>query len=169
MPKVTIYLPDQLAAEVKAAGISVSPVCQRALEQEVRIMEATKINESEIREAAMRLRSEEADETRQAREDGTADGRRWMLHWAKPSELRRMESVMVRTDLYDRIPQYESQGFSHNDVDAPFQTIREMLANDDPQPDYGDDANFEYWAAFEDSAMVAYDQVNNAHAGEGEA
>jgi len=32
MAKVTIYLPDDLAARVKTAGIAVSSVCQRALQ-----------------------------------------------------------------------------------------------------------------------------------------
>lgn len=36
MGKVTIYLPDDLAKRVKDAGISLSPVCQRALEQELK-------------------------------------------------------------------------------------------------------------------------------------
>src|SRR4051812_50126838 len=30
-PKINVYLPDDLAAEVKAAGIPVSAVCQQAL------------------------------------------------------------------------------------------------------------------------------------------
>jgi ATP-dependent Clp protease ATP-binding subunit ClpC len=36
MPKINVYLPDDLAAAVKDAGIPVSPVCQRALELAVR-------------------------------------------------------------------------------------------------------------------------------------
>lgn len=36
MPKVNIYLPDDLADAVKDAGVPVSAVCQRALEQAVR-------------------------------------------------------------------------------------------------------------------------------------
>jgi ATP-dependent Clp protease ATP-binding subunit ClpA len=36
MPKINVYLPDDLADAVKDAGIPVSPVCQRALEQAVR-------------------------------------------------------------------------------------------------------------------------------------
>lgn len=36
MPKVNIYLPDGLAEAVKDAGVPVSAVCQRALEQAVR-------------------------------------------------------------------------------------------------------------------------------------
>ncbi len=36
MPKVNIYLPDDLAAAVKDTGVPLSAVCQRALEQAVR-------------------------------------------------------------------------------------------------------------------------------------
>src|SRR5580700_6600570 len=36
MPKINVYLPDDLAAAVRAAGIPVSPVCQRALADAVR-------------------------------------------------------------------------------------------------------------------------------------
>jgi ATP-dependent Clp protease ATP-binding subunit ClpC len=35
MPKINVYLPDDLAAAVKAAGVPVSPVCQRALAEAV--------------------------------------------------------------------------------------------------------------------------------------
>ncbi|MFD0891108.1 type II toxin-antitoxin system CcdA family antitoxin, partial [Streptosporangium algeriense] len=36
MPKINVYLPDELAEAVRAAGVPVSAVCQRALEQAVR-------------------------------------------------------------------------------------------------------------------------------------
>src|SRR5215475_3584021 len=36
MPKINVYLPDDLAEAVRAAGIPVSAVCQRALEGAVR-------------------------------------------------------------------------------------------------------------------------------------
>jgi ATP-dependent Clp protease ATP-binding subunit ClpA len=36
MPKINVYLPDDLADAVKEAGVPVSAVCQRALEQAVR-------------------------------------------------------------------------------------------------------------------------------------
>ncbi|MEO3800757.1 Clp protease N-terminal domain-containing protein [Nonomuraea sp. B1E8] len=36
MPKINVYLPDDLAEAVKAAGVPVSAICQRALEQAVR-------------------------------------------------------------------------------------------------------------------------------------
>ncbi|GAA2414002.1 hypothetical protein GCM10010191_24880 [Actinomadura vinacea] len=36
MPKINVYVPDELAEAVKEAGVPVSAVCQRALEQAVR-------------------------------------------------------------------------------------------------------------------------------------
>ncbi|GLY65851.1 Clp protease N-terminal domain-containing protein [Amycolatopsis taiwanensis] len=36
MPKINVYLPDDLADAVKASGVPVSAICQRALEQSVR-------------------------------------------------------------------------------------------------------------------------------------
>jgi ATP-dependent Clp protease ATP-binding subunit ClpA len=36
MPKINVYLPDELAAAVRAAGFPVSPVCQQALADAVR-------------------------------------------------------------------------------------------------------------------------------------
>jgi ATP-dependent Clp protease ATP-binding subunit ClpA len=38
MPKINVYLPDDLATAVRESGISVSPVCQRALAEEVRLV-----------------------------------------------------------------------------------------------------------------------------------
>lgn len=36
MPKINVYLPDELADAVREAGVPVSAICQRALEQSVR-------------------------------------------------------------------------------------------------------------------------------------
>ncbi|SDM49935.1 Clp protease N-terminal domain-containing protein [Allokutzneria albata] len=46
MPKINVYLPDELAEAVKATGVPVSAICQRALEQSVRRVTA-------IRETAL--------------------------------------------------------------------------------------------------------------------
>ena len=43
MPKINVYLPDDLAEAVRASGVPVSTVCQRALETAVRDASATKI------------------------------------------------------------------------------------------------------------------------------
>src|SRR5215831_15043214 len=42
MPKINVYLPDDLADAVKDAGVPVSAVCQRALEQAVRRVSAVR-------------------------------------------------------------------------------------------------------------------------------
>lgn len=36
MPKINVYLPDDLAAAVREAGLPISPICQRALAEAVR-------------------------------------------------------------------------------------------------------------------------------------
>jgi ATP-dependent Clp protease ATP-binding subunit ClpC len=42
MPKINVYLSDELAEAVRAAGLSASPICQRALEQAVRRVTAVR-------------------------------------------------------------------------------------------------------------------------------
>jgi ATP-dependent Clp protease ATP-binding subunit ClpC len=71
MPKINVYLPDDLAEAVKAAGLPVSPICQRALEAAVRRV-------TSIRETA-KLDLNEADPTAQlerftAKARATVDG-----------------------------------------------------------------------------------------------
>ncbi|GIF07527.1 Clp protease N-terminal domain-containing protein [Actinoplanes siamensis] len=48
MPKINVYLPDELADAVKATGLPVSAICQRALEQAVR--RVTAIRETSLAE-----------------------------------------------------------------------------------------------------------------------
>jgi ATP-dependent Clp protease ATP-binding subunit ClpC len=54
VPKINVYLPDDLAASVRAAGIPVSPVCQQALAEAVRSV-------SEARKAIETIRSPDFD------------------------------------------------------------------------------------------------------------
>lgn len=54
MPKINVYLPDDLAAAVRDAGLSVSPVCQRALAEAVRVV-------ADAREAVEVLRDARLD------------------------------------------------------------------------------------------------------------
>lgn len=49
MPKINVYLPDDLAAAVRDARLSVSPICQKALAEAVRLV-------GEAREVAAALR-----------------------------------------------------------------------------------------------------------------
>jgi ATP-dependent Clp protease ATP-binding subunit ClpC len=50
MPKINVYLPDELAADVRAASISVSPVCQRALADEVRRVGVVRTTITQVRD-----------------------------------------------------------------------------------------------------------------------
>ncbi len=50
MPKINVYLPDDLAAAVRAAGVPVSPVCQQALATAVRMVNRTRQAISMIRD-----------------------------------------------------------------------------------------------------------------------
>jgi ATP-dependent Clp protease ATP-binding subunit ClpA len=42
MPKINVYLPDDLAAAVREARLSVSPICQQALAEAVRVVGAAR-------------------------------------------------------------------------------------------------------------------------------
>jgi ATP-dependent Clp protease ATP-binding subunit ClpA len=58
MPKINVYLPDELAEAVKEAGVPVSAICQRALEQAVRRVTAireTSLGELDDADLAARL------------------------------------------------------------------------------------------------------------------
>lgn len=50
MPKINVYLPDDLAAAVRAAGFAVSPVCQRALADAVRAVAAARKTSEALRD-----------------------------------------------------------------------------------------------------------------------
>ncbi|RSM80703.1 peptidase [Kibdelosporangium aridum] len=63
MPKVNVYLPDELADAVKAAALPVSAICQRALEQSVRrvtairAMTLTDLDDSQLSQFTERTRT----------------------------------------------------------------------------------------------------------------
>ncbi|MBO0804061.1 MAG: type II toxin-antitoxin system CcdA family antitoxin [Nocardiopsaceae bacterium] len=64
MPKINVYLPDDLATAVRELGLSVSPVCQQALAEAVRRAKTA-------REAAEALRAADFDPRRQPRVTAT--------------------------------------------------------------------------------------------------
>jgi ATP-dependent Clp protease ATP-binding subunit ClpC len=50
MPKVNVYLPDELANAVREAGIPVSPVCQKALSEAVRAVGKARLVAAALRD-----------------------------------------------------------------------------------------------------------------------
>jgi Post-segregation antitoxin CcdA len=87
MPKTTIYLPDPLAGEVKSAGINVSAVCQKALEQEVRRMEARAAVTNDLAAVEARLRDTIDEEDKEEYDKGFAEGAAWARDVASFREL----------------------------------------------------------------------------------
>jgi hypothetical protein len=56
VPKVNVYLPEDLATAVRAAGISVSPICQRALQDELHRREMERVLPTDLQHVLERLR-----------------------------------------------------------------------------------------------------------------
>jgi post-segregation antitoxin (ccd killing protein) len=90
MPKLNVYVSDALAAAIKAVGISVSPICQKALEEEVRKVNATRAlatHEAAVRAAAERLDSAFERTAREPADSGAEHGRLWAFETATVHEL----------------------------------------------------------------------------------
>src|SRR3954464_8357190 len=105
MPKITVYLPDDLATDVKAAGISVSPICQRALEEEVKKMTLLRAWSGDERLAAARERLL-ATTAHEDIDHGRQQGREWALQMAdhRPSGV----PIRVPAGVRDRCPHERS-------------------------------------------------------------
>jgi post-segregation antitoxin (ccd killing protein) len=90
MPKVNVYLPDNLATAVREAGIPLSAVCQAALEQEVRKVQAAKEATSDLEQVAARLRATMDEEEAEEEVEGRSDGIAWAREYATARELREL-------------------------------------------------------------------------------
>jgi len=88
MAKVTIYLPDRLEEAVRAHGIRMSAVCQRALEQEVKQLELRQQATDDIEKVAERLKGTRQQQEERERASGFNLGVRWAKQWATLDELR---------------------------------------------------------------------------------
>ena len=95
MPKVTIYLPDELAEHVRAVGISMSPVCQKALEEQVRKVNAALGVDREARNIAERLLTTAGGERSGRYAEGFVLGVKWASESATLSELRHLVELDV--------------------------------------------------------------------------
>lgn len=96
MPKVNVYVPDELLAEVRAADIAVSTVCQEALEAEVRRRNAVAGADEDLLAVAARLVEADAAEQRRAHEDGLAFGIWWARGYATRAELEVVDRAVGR-------------------------------------------------------------------------
>src|SRR5258708_7816585 len=99
MPRVTLYVPDDLKARMDEAGeaINWSAVAQRAFREAVALnslrKEPTDMNEVVERLRASKERVQEADE-----ETGKAAGAQWARETAEFDELKRVAELALRLE-----------------------------------------------------------------------
>jgi post-segregation antitoxin (ccd killing protein) len=88
LPNVTIYLPADLAAEAKAAKLSLSSIAQRAIREELTRMQAKHVATGDLEAVAARLRSTLDEEELMQEQEGRTDGATWAREYATAAELR---------------------------------------------------------------------------------
>lgn len=87
MPKATVYFADELFEAVRRFEISLSPICQRAVEQEVRRRQAAANARSDLLSVAERLLRSRADADKGDFSEGFDLGARWARDHATLAEL----------------------------------------------------------------------------------
>ena len=147
--QLNIYLPDELAAKVRAAeGLNVSAVCQAALRQELEMIEAKEAATTDLEAAAVRLRASHGDWENDLRTQGYAMGARWAKDYAEWAELEALEDeargVGLDREVTARVDDSIEEYLRALD-DVP--TIREWNA-DDP-----------FLAAFADGAVETFQEI----------
>lgn len=145
MPKVNIYLPDDLAADARAAGLSLSPIAQRAIRAEVDATRAREAASRDIKAVVERLRETIEKEDHMARKDGYNDGVEWARKYATADELRHIVvdwEPGVGGDLEDHtiVP------FTASKTGDNFVSVRHEEGS-------------AYWLGFVDGASKVYEQV----------
>ncbi|HVM15761.1 MAG TPA: hypothetical protein VM287_15715 [Egibacteraceae bacterium] len=88
MPKVTIYVAEELLAAVKEAELSMSPICQSALQREVQRVQAMKRATLDIERVAERLRNTIAEDAMNDYQQAFEMGADWARSTGTLSELR---------------------------------------------------------------------------------
>jgi post-segregation antitoxin (ccd killing protein) len=97
VPRVNIYLSDELDKAVREAGISISAVCQRALEKEVRATQAAAAVTDDLHRVVARLAKTVSEEEQQQFADGRALGVSWARNTATFSELEQIANMDPRS------------------------------------------------------------------------
>lgn len=128
MPKLTIYLPEELADQVRDADLNVSQVAQGALRASLRRQKP--ITDGDLPEILERLRETEDKEVRDSREKW----RRWGVEWAKQrasvSELQAMEALAQDRWTSWRVPADHSVRDWLHDMDGWDPAFRSALTRD---------------------------------------
>ena len=134
MPKLNVYVSESLGKRIHEAGIAVSATCQRALEEEVRRVEATLVANERIRLMAQRLKagfvSHRPDDLVRETEGHTV-GVHWATNEASLTEL----SAVANATTPDLLVNRQSGSLDLVLSEAGFSTDSETnrtLSMDDP-------------------------------------
>jgi hypothetical protein len=95
MAKASVYLRDELLEEARRLEVPVSSVCQRAVEEAVRLSRAATEARSDLVPVAERLRRSETTDYDRRFQDGFDLGIRWAREHASLDELKDL-AEMVR-------------------------------------------------------------------------
>jgi hypothetical protein len=129
MPKATVYLADDLFEAVRRFDISLSPVCQRAVEEEVRRRQAAADARSDLARVAERLLHTRAGGEKHDFAEGFALGARWARDHATLAELENVVEMVragastVRLDEDHSLPTFLTGHYWESDP-APSAFIR---------------------------------------------
>lgn len=88
MGKVTIYVPDDLESDARAAGLPLSSLTQQAIREELARVKAKEAATADLEAVVQRLRETIHEEEAEANRRGYADGVLWARQYASASELR---------------------------------------------------------------------------------
>lgn len=88
MGKVTIYVPDDLESEARAAGLSLSTLTQQAIREELARVKAKEAATADLDAVVQRLRGTIHEQEAEDQRAGYDDGVLWARRYATASELR---------------------------------------------------------------------------------
>lgn len=94
MPKATVYFADELFETIRRFEISLSPVCQRAVEEEVRRRQAAADARTDLIAVAARLNRTRVDAEKRDFADGFDLGARWARDHATLTELENLVEMV---------------------------------------------------------------------------
>lgn len=125
MPRVNVYLSDDLHEEVKAAGIEVSAVCQSALRDAVSEGRQDKHQQLDVLTAVGRIAlTARVGPLRHA--EGRKAGLRWAMQTATLQDLQMLDDFELRNE-FAYWTSDDGEGFSHLGLDD-FETLAGWLA-----------------------------------------
>ncbi len=94
MPKATVYFPDELFEAARQFEISFSPICQKAVEEEVRRRRAASEAREDLAAVATRLMRTKVEDQKQDFASGFGLGARWARDHASLSELQNLVEMV---------------------------------------------------------------------------